>query len=207
MPSAIDATVGGAASNSYATLAEVNSYFDDRLPLSPPWVASGDNAIRTMLMATRNLEQLGQSIRLLVPASGGVAAYYRTARHWTGAPASATQKLSWPRTGMFDNNGNAIPSNVIPDELKEAEAEFAGQLLKSDRTLDNDVIVQGITSIKAGSVALSFKDQIFKQVIPDAVLDLLLPGWLTDETVEPAVAAQFDVVSAASPVWPDGSLL
>lgn len=195
MPSAVDATVGGVASNSYATLAEVNTYFGDRLPLAPPWVASGDAAAQTMFMATRNLEQFGQSIRLLVPAGGGIAAYYRTARHWTGAPATTTQKLSWPRTGMLDNNGNAIPSNVIPQELKDAEAEFAGQLLKSDVTLNNDVIVQGLTSVRAGSVSLTFKDQIFKQTIPDAVLDLLLPGWLTDELIEPAVAAQFDIIS------------
>lgn len=205
MPTAIDATVGGVASNSYETQAEANTYFDDRLPLAPPWVASGDTAIRALLMATRNLEQFGQSIRLLVTPAGGVPAYYRVARRWTGSPASPTQRLSWPRVGMFDNNGNAIPSNVIPQELKDAESEFAGQLLKTDVTLNNPVIVGGITSVKAGSVAVTFKDQIFKQVIPDAVLDLLVPGWLTDEGYEPANPAEFDVVSEGSHRWPHGS--
>jgi hypothetical protein len=193
MPS-IDATVGGANSNSYELLSEANTYFDERLPLNPPWVASGDNAIRALLMATRGLEQFGQAMKLLVPATGGVAAYYRVARRWTGLPASATQRLSWPRIGMFDNNGNPIPTDVIPQELKDAESEFAGQLLKSDRTLDNDVITGGITSVRAGSVSVSFKDQIFKQVIPDAALGLLVPGWLTDETVEAASPALFDVI-------------
>lgn len=96
---------------------------------------------------------------------------------------------------MLDTNGNAIASGVIPQALKDAEAEFAGQLLKGDRTLDNDVIVQGVTSVRAGSVSVSFKDTISPQVVPDAVLNMLPPSWLTDETIEPAVSADFDVVS------------
>ena len=39
---AIDATVGGAASNSYETLAEANFYFDERLPLNPPFFFESD---------------------------------------------------------------------------------------------------------------------------------------------------------------------
>ncbi len=86
--------------------------------------------------------------------------------------------------------------------LKEATAELAGQLGNADRTLDNDVIIQGLTSVKAGSVSLSFKDAIMPQVIPDAVYNLMPQSWLTDELYLPANAAQFDVVSEASPRWP-----
>lgn len=195
MPTIIE-TVGAANANSYASLAEANTYHDGRMALNPPWVASGDTAIRAMITATRSLDQLGAGgHRRLVPSSGGVPAYYRTPRSWTGAPATATQRLAWPRIGMLDTNGNAIASGVIPQALKDAEAEFAGQLLKGDRTLDNDVIVQGVTSVRAGSVSVSFKDTISPQVVPDAVLNMLPPSWLTDETIEPAVSADFDVVS------------
>lgn len=261
----IDATAGGAAANSYELLAEANTYFDNRLPLAPPWVASGNTAIQSLLMATRNLEVFANSMRLLVPSQGGIAAYYRTPRHWTGLPASATQRLSWPRIGMFDANGNpldwgvtaisvanptiittavahgrtsgdkvfvtgsdstptidgervatvvnatqfSVPISVtvagtkgsvsiIPQALKDAESEFAGQFLKTDFTLNNDVIIQGLTSVKAGSVALGFKSQIFKQLIPDAVLDLLVPGWLTDELIEQANPAFIEVGSRGS---------
>lgn len=189
----IVATSGAVNANSYCTLAEAQAYFDARLPLSG-WDNAADQNV-LLLMATRLMERFANSARMLVPASGGVPAYYRTARHWTGAPATTTQKLSWPRTGMYTNTGVLIPSDVIPDELKQAEAEFGGQLGLSDRTLDNDVIIQGLTSVRAGSVALTFKDQIFKQTIPDAVLDLLLPGWLTDELIEPVDTALFDVIS------------
>jgi hypothetical protein len=133
-----------------------------------------------------------------VPADGGIAAYYRVSRAWTGAPASATQRLSWPRTGMFDANGNAIPSTVIPQALKDAESEFAGQLMGEDRTLDNSVITQGLLGLRAGSVSLQFRKGLLPQVIPDAVLNLLVPGWLTDELVVQAMPAQFDIVSCGS---------
>lgn len=189
----LDATVGGVSSNSYETLVEAQAYFDSRLPLAG-WDDADSQAV-LLVMATRVMEGFANSIRMLVPAAGGVYAYYRTRRRWTGAPATATQKLSWPRIGMYDANGNEIASTVIPQELKDAESEMAGQLGNADRTLDNDVIVQGITSIKAGSVALSFRNGITPQVIPDAVLNLLVPGWLTDEVIEPAMPAIFDVVS------------
>jgi hypothetical protein len=96
---------------------------------------------------------------------------------------------------MYDANGNAIASTVIPDDLKDATAELAGALGTSDTTLDNDVIVQGITSIKAGSVSLSFKDMIETHVIPDMVWSLMPASWFTDEIITMEKTALFDVVS------------
>lgn len=189
----IDATVGGVSSNSYETLAEANTYFDERLPLPTPWVASGNSSIRALLMATRVLDAMSVPHKTLHYDECNCR-YYITARQWTGSPASATQRLAWPRIGMFDRNGNAIPSNVIPRELKEAESELAGQLLISDTTLDNAVSTQGIKSIKAGSVALTFKDAIAAHVLPDAVRNLMPPSWFTDELVTPAQRASFEVI-------------
>ncbi len=193
MPLVIDATVGGIASNSYETALEAQAYFDARLPVAG-W-DDADSQDVLLAMACRTMENFAQSLKLLVKPGGGIAAYYVISRQWTGLPASPTQKLSWPRVGMFDQNGNPIPSTVIPQQLKDAQSEFAGQLGNADRTLDNDVVVQGITAIKAGSVALNFNRQVFAQVIPDAVLNLLVPSWLTDEVYTPARAAIFDVVT------------
>jgi hypothetical protein len=97
---------------------------------------------------------------------------------------------------MYDANGNPIPSDVIPQALKDAESELAGQLVMSDTTLDNAVAVGGIKSVSAGSVSVTFKDDIAAHVLPDAVTSLLPPSWLTDELVEPALSALFDVVSS-----------
>lgn len=96
---------------------------------------------------------------------------------------------------MYDANGNAILDTVIPDDLKDATAELAGALGTSDSTLDNDVIVQGLTSIKAGSVSLSFKEMIEQHVIPEMVWNLMPSSWFTDETITPEKTALFDVVS------------
>lgn len=189
----IDASVGGSASNSYETLAEAATYYDERLPLPTPWVASGDASIRALLMATRVLDAMSFPHRTL--RRGCDCNFYYTNRQWTGTPASATQRLAWPRVGMFDANGNAIPSNVIPQALKDAESELAGQLLIADTTLDNAVAVGGIKSVSAGSVSVTFKDDIAAHVLPDAVLNLMPPSWLTDELVEPAQKAEFDVIA------------
>lgn len=189
---AIDATVGGPTANSYETLAEAQAYMDARLPI-PEW-DNADSQEALLIMATRVLDALAQPFKTFFPGSGGQPAYYRVRRQWTGTAATSTQKLTWPRIGMFDMNGFPIPVNVIPDELKWAETELAAQLAKGDRTLDNDALVQGLASLKAGSVAMSWKNGIIPQVIPDAVYNLLVQSWLTDELYLPASPAFFDVI-------------
>lgn len=92
---------------------------------------------------------------------------------------------------MYDRLGRAIADDAIPKELKEAQFEFAGQLLLSDRTLDNPVSLAGLTSVKAGSVALTFKDYIERAVLPDMVWQLMPPSWFTDEVVEGARSLVF----------------
>lgn len=188
----IDVTVGGASSNSYATLAEANTYFDERLPLSTPWVGSGESYNRALIMAARTLNALVEAHRTL-RYRDGMSVYY-TNRTWTGTPASSTQRLAWPRVGMYDRNGVAIAEAVVPQDLKEAQAELAGQLLIADTTLDNEVAIGGITSVKAGSVAVTFKENIDAHVLPSAVLNLMPASWLTDELIEPAMPAEFDVL-------------
>ena len=263
----IDATVGGALANSYETHAEANTYFGNRIPITPPWVASGEEAY--LITATRLLDNLAQPFKTFFPASGGSPAYYRVRRQWTGLVATPTQRLAWPRIGMFDANGNpldlvivgntvasptivstgsvphrqqtgasvlifgdttsspsingtwtvtvidpyrfSIPQAVtvagtgarvswIPSDLKDAESEFGGQLLGGDRSLDNSVIVQGLTSVKAGSVSLNFKQEIMPQVVPDAVFNIMPQSWLTDELYVLANEALFEVVSRGGSV-------
>jgi hypothetical protein len=265
MPFTLDATPGGSFSNSYETVAEAQDYFDARVPMSG-W-DNLDAQDAGLVMATRTLDALAQPFKTFFPATGSSPAYYRVRRQWTGAPATSTQRLAWPRVGMLDSNNNPLDyvitnvsvaavavittsmphhrSNnesvlianvvgadaivngphvvtvltpytfsipvananvgtagnvyVIPQELKEATAEFAGQLGLGDRTLDNDVIIQGITSVKAGSVSVGFKNEIIAQVIPDAVYNLMPQSWLTDELYVMANQAFFEVASGNEP--------
>jgi len=101
---------------------------------------------------------------------------------------------------MFNRNGFEIPTTgaaSIPRELKNAQIELAFQLSVADLTANNSIINQGITSIKAGSVSLSFADlnaensllvarsirelNALMAVLPDAVKYLLVPSWLLDD--------------------------
>jgi hypothetical protein len=74
------------------------------------------------------------------------------------------------------------PSLDVPQNLKEATAEFARQLLEAERTADNELARQGITRLKAGPVDLEFDHAQATgggelNVLPDAVKVLLLPEW------------------------------
>lgn len=187
MPVIVNATPGDSAANSYITVAEAADYFDARIPLNPPWDTTADPAARAVVTATRTIDSLASGRKRLVRPMGE-APYYVVGRVWTGTPATTTQALAWPRIGMKDRNGNDIPSDAIPKELKEATAELAGQLQQTDRTLDNAVSAQGIKGIRAGSVSVDFKDEIDPKVLSDMVLNLMPPSWFTEEVIEGATA-------------------
>ena len=71
---------------------------------------------------------------------------------WDGWQADADQSLDLPRSGMVDKNGNAIDSDEIPSEVKNAQCELARLLVIGDRTADNDM--SGFKQIEVGSIKL-----------------------------------------------------
>ena len=159
--STIDTTVGGSSSNAYVTLAVANQYNTDRAPSSvgTTWTAANDEQRSAAIIdATRQLDALVE---------------------WTGWAVDADQALLWPRSGMWDRAGYSVLSTVIPTELQEATAEYARQLLAKDRMADSDPETEGIQSIKAGSVAITFKSDVSRKVVPDAVVNLLPVGWFS----------------------------
>jgi len=156
MPIVLDATVGGAASNTYCTLAEAEVYYLSRVPLAA-WVAGTD--------ATKNAA-LAMATRLLDLSYA-----------WAEFPSATTQALQWPRTGVMDFLGlSYIDDAVIPQQLKNAEAELAGQLLAEDRSLDSDIETKGLRQLSVGSISMSFKEDVYAKVIPDAVRNMI-PRW------------------------------
>lgn len=186
MPIDLISTPGGTDSNSLCSLEHANLYFERRLPLDPPWITSGDVPKMLLIMATRVLTYMNVA-RKSLRWDGNKKPYYYTSRAWTGEVSTSTQALVFPRKGLTDRLGRAIADNVVPVEAMDATAELAGQLQIADRTLDNDIIVQGITSIVAGPVELEFKEIIESQVLPSSVQNILPPNWLTDEIITYAV--------------------
>lgn len=188
---ALDATPGGASANSYATTDDLDAYAETR-PGTPSWFATADDTAKeaALVMATRKLD-------------GALV--------WTGAATTPeTQALCWPRTGMSNRHGAAIGSSVLPQQLKDATCELALQMGTTGTGLaDNDALLQGITSVKAGSVAVTFKEidessvesadiQFRKKEqelawagLPDTVRLLLVPSWYTTEGVQRSLMFDF----------------
>jgi hypothetical protein len=164
-------TPGAADAVSYASVAEADAYHLTHLYATDWDAASETQKEAALVMATRVLDA--------------------SPRAWLGAASVETQALGWPRTGLVNRNGFAIASGELPSALKQATAEFARQLLTADRTADNAIVLQGIASLSAGPVSLSFRDrepeylaitrkESLEAVVPDAVIALLVPSWLKD---------------------------
>jgi len=97
---------------------------------------------------------------------------------WKGSVVTETQKLLWPRSGLVDVNGwNVLSLTAIPEQIQWATAEFARQLLVSDRLADSDIETQKIKSLSAGSVSLTFGDGVTAKQVPDAVVELIPGEW------------------------------
>lgn len=156
--SALVTTAGSALANAYVDLATADQYHLDRPPVGTTWVtASTDQKTAAILWATKLMDRMW---------------------YWNGYPTDAVQALLWPRGGMLKPNGwEYVDLHVIPPELQQATAEYARQLLVSDRVGDSAIETGGITSVKAGSVEVHFKDSVFSKPVPDAVFDLIPPNW------------------------------
>lgn len=96
---------------------------------------------------------------------------------WQGTPIAPFQRLDWPRWGVPTRNGyNAIASNEVPEEVKDACAELALKASTTELMPDSN---QAIKREKIGLIEVEY-DQYsappsFSSV--DSMLaPLLLPG-------------------------------
>jgi hypothetical protein len=113
---ALDATVGGAQANSYATRAEATAYFTDRHGASE-WGASSDDTLKDqcLMSATWRLDQ-------------------EVAR---GQKSTTAQRLAWPRSYVEDPDvpvgGTSVylDGATLPRRLKEATYELALVLFRT----------------------------------------------------------------------------
>lgn len=159
MPLVINATPASPTANSYATLAEANTYHESIIPAqATDWTSATDATKEAALVtATRLLDQWFL---------------------WESWPSTEAQNLDWPRQGLLGRNGRQyIGDMVIPIELKNATAELARQMIVENRTLDSDIEVKNITSLRAGPVSLSFGSGVTAKVLPDAVMSYIPEWW------------------------------
>lgn len=99
---AIDVTVGGAAANSYATLAEYQAW-------------------RVLYYGIDGTEDdLSDELNLM-----RARAYIDRAYIWKGTRVTSTQALEWPRYVRDYANGFPVPSDSVPQAIKDAQCEMA----------------------------------------------------------------------------------
>ncbi len=144
-----------ATANSYASVANGNTYHAAHLYASTWLQATDSQKEKALMWATRLLDE--QVV-------------------WSGFKRERSQALQWPRNGVTDKAGYIIDSNVIPQVVKDAISELARYLMTSDRTAEADTI--GFKRIKAGPVEIEVDKadrDSQKQLVPKHVLEMLYP--------------------------------
>ena len=154
----IDATVGGAATNSILTLAETDMYIHQR-PFHAAYdvISDDDTKHAAMLWATRILNHYG----------------------WKGAIASQAQSLAWPRTGVYDKDDREQASDNYPEWLKVACAELTFFLLTEDRLSDTGT--EGFKNISVGAISLEVDKYDRPDWIPNFIIRAISP-WISDSS-------------------------
>jgi hypothetical protein len=148
----LDATVNGANSDSFITVATADTYFSNHLYSSTWDAGSTANKEKALKMATRILDEKCA---------------------WSGTRATSTQALGWGRTDVY-YDGISVSSTTIPVQIANATAEFAGHLLAKDLTVNAEG--KGLSSIKVGDIELDFDKSDTAGVMPDIVQEMLR-GW------------------------------
>ncbi len=142
---------GIAGANSYATVAEADSYHEGRLHASAWTAAIQATKEAALVMATRFLD-------------GNV--------EWLGRRIDIDQALAWPRQGAIWD-GHAVPCDLLPRPVKNAASELARLLIGADLQADQDA--DNISSLNLGQSALvvEFKDSSRTRRIPLVIGELL----------------------------------
>lgn len=138
-------------SNSYATIAESNTFLALNVNAGAYW-EDLDEDIKTqvLIMATAYLDQLV---------------------YWYGQKTVPASALRWPRENVKDLDGILIGENVIPQNLKRATVDLAYSLSKEDRFAESDSI--GVSEMKVDVIELKFDKNDVKYPFPPTVLTWL----------------------------------
>ena len=152
----LDATIAGASSNSYVTRAQANAYFDGRVDASA-WTAlpdvDGGARDQALVAATSRLDQelyAGQRSKYIVE-----------------------QRLKWPRTDTYDDDGYLYPWDSIPRQVQEATFELALWLLQDPTRLTSNPLNQ-FAAIAVGVITLTPREaETNPHLLPPQVVRLL----------------------------------
>jgi hypothetical protein len=162
----LDATVGGANSNSYVTVATADTYFDERLNVSA-WTdltasaADVDTKEQALIQATRRIDQEDFDGSPVNPL--------------TGTSTDTTQALKFPRFNATNEEGWDYLQTVIPDPVQRATMELALSYIGTTDDGLADSGLEGFEDVKLGPISVTPKHSRSPIALPDVVRDLLTP--------------------------------
>lgn len=153
----VDATPMGADANSYVTLTEAAAYYDERLSATLWDDASADDRARAVIMATRAIDDT-----------------YRFA----GWRTTSLQALKWPRTNVWDEDGEEYATNVTPELVKRATLELALKMLTDSVGGTDSLAGSGLEQFrraKVGPMEVEIDKGFSASSMPDHVRRILAP--------------------------------
>ena len=149
---AFDASVGGANSNSYVTLAAAEAYFLGRLDVAAWDSADGDDDKESaLMMATARLDL----------------------ESYSGAIVTTTQRLQWPRSWVPNRANGFYSSTAIPQPIQDATCELALRILDDPDAFDGGDGLEGFANLRLGSLDLT--PVSISTALPPFVLRLIAP--------------------------------
>ena len=151
-----ESTPGSATANSYASVAEADTYFSTHRE-SAQWTA----------LSTTDKE------KYLIESTMAVD---DRVVDWIGTVASVDQSLDWPRSGLSSSHG--IESTEIPDDIKRAVYELSMYLLEGN-ALDDDV---KLDSVRTGTLRVDFDENNPRGAFPRHVSAILTKYGLTSSS-------------------------
>ena len=154
MANVINTVVGGASSNSYATLAEAETYLAAKI-VNTDWNSLKDEDKNGLLIsAARQLDLLC----------------------WQGSVVDSTQALQWPRYGMVNSHGWPVLPTEIPTALKSAQIELAYSLALGNYLLEPETSATEFSRVSIGDLDVTYRDvAVTATSLPKIINKLLTP--------------------------------
>jgi len=137
--------------NAYATVAEADAYFTDRIDADTWTAASATKKAQALITATQLLDTL----------------------NWTGVAVSESQPLAFPRSGEFFDprlGTNIFIQDSTPNYVVRANYELALHLLNNTGVLDD---TGSVDSVNLGTVSLT--NILTPSKIPSSVRRIIKP--------------------------------
>jgi hypothetical protein len=143
----LSATPGDAAANSYATLAEANTYLEAHLQAST-WALLDDERKKAALIS---------ACRLLESET------------WGGRRLHQSQSMAWPRLYIYDFDAYTVSG--IPTKLKNAQCELAMWNLTEEDRLAGRFELENMDSVEIGPIKYKVKQDA--EYMPDFIEDMI----------------------------------